>query len=143
MVPRLPASQAFGRFAARLAGSGADPLRLDVAGLEGRRDFVDIRDAAAAIVAVARSGRPGQVYHVGSGRSRTIGEGLDLLIRLSGRSVQVIPAGTGRGPADSRADIRRIVEQTGWSPRIDFEQSLFDLWAEVSNRTDPATLRVA
>ena len=109
----------------------ADPLPLVTGNLEARRDFIDVRDAARALVAVALRGQPGTVYHVGTGTSRPVGEGLDRLIRLSGRSVKVCvdPRRQARkGPTDSRADIRRIEAHTGWSPCISFEQSLEDLW---------------
>ena len=52
------------------------------------------------------------------GQSRSVGEGLDLLVRLSGRSVKVCVdprRHVRKGPADSRADIRRIVSHTGWT----------------------------
>jgi hypothetical protein len=31
---------------------------------------------------------------------------------------------------DSRADIRRIMQHTGWQPEIPLEQSLADFWHE-------------
>jgi GDP-4-dehydro-6-deoxy-D-mannose reductase len=87
---------------------------------------------ARALIALAVRGRPGLVYHVGTGRSRRVGDGLEHLIRLSGRDVvvEVDPARAARrGPVDSRADIRRIEAHTGWRPEISWEQSLADLWA--------------
>jgi GDP-4-dehydro-6-deoxy-D-mannose reductase len=131
--PGLPSTQALGRFAARLSEPGPDPLRLVVGDLDVLRDFIDVRDVAAALLALALRGRAGLVYHVGTGQSRRVGEGLDHLIRLSGRQVaiSVEPGLHGRrGPTDSRADIRRIVLHTGWRPRVSWEQSLADLWAE-------------
>jgi nucleoside-diphosphate-sugar epimerase len=129
--PGLPTSQALGRFAARLA-DGAGPITLEVGDLTPRRDFVDARDVADALVALAMKGRPG-LYHLGTGTSRSVGEGLDLLVSLSGRAVRVVSdPGRPSGPADSRADIRRIVAEVGWSPRISFDRSVADLWAEAS-----------
>ena len=128
--PGLPSSQALGRFAAELA-TGPGPIRLKVGDLDVCRDFIDARDVAKALLSLALGGEPGRVYHVGTGRSRRVGAGLDELIRLSGREVFVeVDPGLTRspGPADSRADIRRIVEQTGWSPEIPFEVSVRDLW---------------
>ncbi|HWE36093.1 MAG TPA: NAD-dependent epimerase/dehydratase family protein [Isosphaeraceae bacterium] len=136
--PGLPASQALGRYARDLAAPGPDPVLLTVGDLDSRRDFLDVRDAAAALVALARRGRPGQVYHVGTGRSRRVGDGLDALIRLSGRRVVLEPHAHHAGPsspADSRADIRKIVAETGWRPAIPWEQTLADLWA--ANRMGP------
>ncbi len=137
--PGLPPTQAFGEFAAQLTAEAADPLPLLVGNLEARRDFVDVRDVARALVAVSLRGQPRLVYHVGCGQSRSVGEGLDLLIRLSGLSVKVCvdPRRHHRkGPVDSRADIRRIVSHTGWKPTIPFEQSLTDQWEELRKGRD-------
>lgn len=135
--PGTPATQALGAFAARLAEPGPDPMDLPVGHLPPRRDFVDVRDVARAMIALALHGRPGQVYHVGTGESHAVAEGLDLLIRWSERLVRLRedPALLRRaGPMDSRAAIGRIVADTGWEPRIGFEESVRDLWREVSSR---------
>ena len=135
--PGLPASQALGRFADALA-DGSGPLRLLVGNLDARRDFVDVRDVAHALVALASRGSPGRVYHVGTGSSRRVWDGLDRLIALSGREVTIEgdPAMVqARGPSDSRADIRRITEETGWSPEISWERSLHDLWRDALARS--------
>src|SRR5579885_1276815 len=115
--PGLPPSQAFGAFAARLAQPGPDPLDMPVGRLDTRRDFVDVRAVARAMIALALHGRPGQVYHVGTGSSHTVREGLEVLIESSGRSV--VPHADldllrSPGPPDSRAAINRIVAETCW-----------------------------
>ncbi len=131
--PGLPPSQAFGRFARLLSEPGPDPLRLVAGDLDARRDFIDVRDVARALVDLATLGEAGGVYHLGTGRSRSVREGLERLISLSGRRVEVETRSEARptGPADSRADIRKIQSETGWKPEISFEQSLADLWDEV------------
>jgi GDP-4-dehydro-6-deoxy-D-mannose reductase len=131
--PGLPATQALGQFAARLLDPSAGPLL--VGDLDARRDFVDVRDVARALVALAGSGRPGRIYHVGTGVSHRVGDALERLQWQSGRSIEVRvdPArAVARGPIDSRADIRRIVTETGWRPMIGWEQSLDDLWHEAA-----------
>ena len=131
--PGLPESQALGRFARALA-EGQGPTRLTVGDLDARRDFVDVRDVAEALIALATRGESGRVFHVGTGRSRRVGDGLDRVIALSGRrvSVEVAPSfGRPSGPSDSRADIARITLEVGWSPRTEWERSLADLWASV------------
>jgi nucleoside-diphosphate-sugar epimerase len=135
-------TQAFGRFAERLALPGGDPVVLDVGDLDARRDFIDVRDAAQAMLAIALKGRAGRVYHIATGRARRVSEGLEFLIGLSGRLVQtrVDPALLDRrGPSDSITKIERIGEETGWEPRITWEQSLTDLWRAV--RDAQASLR--
>ncbi len=123
-----PPSQALGRFAAVLA-DGEGPVTLDVGDLSPRRDFIDGRDVAEALLALAMGARPG-LYHVGTGKSWSVGEGLELLIALSKRPVRIeVNRSRPAGPADSRADIGRIRREVGWSPRVPFEQSVADLWA--------------
>ncbi len=134
--PGLPATQALGRFAEALA-LGTGPARLVVGDLEARRDFVDARDVAEALLALADRGTPGRVYHVGTGRSRRVGEGLDRLIEWSGRdaTIEVDPAfSRGNGPTDSRADVGRIAGETGWIAAIPWERSLADLWRDAVAR---------
>ena len=144
--PGMPPTQAFGQFAAQLTAGAADPLPLLVGDLEVRRDFVDVRDVARALVAVSLRGQPRLVYHVGCGQARSVGEGLDLLVRLSGRSVKVCVdprRHVRKGPDDSRADIRRIISHTGWRPTIPFEQSLADLWNDLRKGWDRSGPEVA
>jgi nucleoside-diphosphate-sugar epimerase len=129
--PGTPATQALGQFARRLAEAGQEPLELTVGDLDSRRDFVDVRDVARAMVAIASQGRAGLVYHVGTGQSQRVGDGLARLVQLSGRSVRlrVDPLLCDRrGPADSRADIDRIVTHTSWRPQVSWDESLDDLW---------------
>ena len=135
--PGLPPTQAFGEFATQLQAPGSDPLPLVTGNLQARRDFIDVRDVARALVAIALRGQSGLVYHVGTGESRPVGDGLELLVRLSGRSVKLCidsHRGSRKAPADSRADIRRISDHTGWSPTISFERSLTDFWHDLRSR---------
>jgi GDP-4-dehydro-6-deoxy-D-mannose reductase len=138
--PGTPPSQAFGRFADRLSEPGADPLDLIVGDLDARRDFIDARDVARAMIALATRGQGGSVYNVGTGQSRRVGDGLNRLIQLSGRSVRVSVdpvLQSRRGPSDSRADITRIAAHTGWKPMFSWESSLQDLWDEIVARRRP------
>jgi nucleoside-diphosphate-sugar epimerase len=114
--PGTPPTQAFGRFADRLTDPDADPLGLVVGDLEARRDFIDVRDVARAMISLALHGHPGLAYNVGTGRSRTVAEGLERLIQLSGRTVRVSVDSAlkgRRGPVDSCANIDRIIGHTG------------------------------
>lgn len=135
--PGTPDGQAFGRFASQLLSPGPDPLPMVVGRLDARRDFIDVRDAARAMVALALQGRGGRVYHVGTGHSRTVQEGLDALVQLSGRSVRICVdprLSSPKEPDDSRARIDRIVSETGWQPTIPFQQTLNDLWNHARDR---------
>jgi GDP-4-dehydro-6-deoxy-D-mannose reductase len=137
--PGQPVTQAFGRFAARLLEDKPEPLVVST--LDSRRDYIDVRDVALALIALAERGQPGLIYNVGTGRSQQVGDGLARLIERHGRPVEVrvderFAAG---GPSDSRAQIARIVSHTGWEPTIAFAQSLDDLWDEAVGRSRPGS----
>jgi GDP-4-dehydro-6-deoxy-D-mannose reductase len=133
--PRASTNQAFGYFTSHLARPGERPIRLEVGDLEARRDFIDVRDVARAVLALADCGKPGTVYNVATGRSLRVGQGLDRLVALSGRKVEVISRpGVPGSPLDSRADISRIQTDTSWRPAVTWEQSLADLWDEARGR---------
>src|SRR5262249_36313980 len=129
-----------GQFASRLAEPGQDTVELSVGDLNSRRDFIDVRDVARAMLVLARQGRPGLVYHVGTGRSQRVGDGLERLVRLSGRAVRlsVDPVVYNRrGPVDSIADIERVTTHTSWRPQISWEESLKDLWTTARDLQPP------
>ena len=72
--PGMGTHLAFGRFAAQIAAfrrGETDALRCG--NLSSRRDFIDVRDAVEAYVALAGRGRAGEIYNVSSGRSYAIG----------------------------------------------------------------------
>jgi GDP-4-dehydro-6-deoxy-D-mannose reductase len=148
--PGMNARQAFGRFARLLAGAAEHPLTLPVGHLDARRDFIDVRDVASALVALAREGVAGRLYHVASGTCRTARDGLHELLALSGREVRVVepPPSAGGSLFHSATRIDRILRETSWTPRIAWRTSLADLWSEVAFATagqdSPAgVLRVA
>jgi GDP-4-dehydro-6-deoxy-D-mannose reductase len=125
--PGQPRSQALGRFAAELA---AGATSLTVGDLEARRDFVDVRDVANALVLLAERGRRGRIYHVGTGRSHRVGEALEHFLKRSGRVPEVIIDSRHSSRAalrDSRARVSQIRADTGWQPQIAWERSLDDL----------------
>ncbi len=136
--PGLPRSQAFGRFAALLAEPGTGPIRLTVGDLDACRDFIDVRDVARALLSLARGGEPGSVYHVGTGQSHRVGDGLDHLIHLSGRDVTVEVSPELNAPRETATSRRCLrarhstagVAATGWRPEVGWHQSLEDLWDE-------------
>ncbi len=134
--PGAPSNQALGKFARELAQicrRGAASARLRVGDLDAKRDFIDVRDVARALVALAEQGRAGQVYHIGTGTSRRVGDGLEMLIQLAGIEVALdVDPGLIHpdAPRDSRASIAKIQSETGWSPTIAFEASVAAMWAE-------------
>lgn len=109
---------------------GLQPPVIDVGNLAARRDFSDVRDVVRAYVLAITDGEAGQVYNVGSGRSRSIQEVLDSLLALSSTSIEVRQDPQRMRPSDVPdmvCDASRLRQKTGWQPAISFEQSLSDV----------------
>lgn len=111
---------------------GAAAARIEVGDLEPVRDFTDVRDVAAAYVAIAERGARGAVYNVCSGIGRSIRSLLDDLIAAVGVSVEVVSASQRR----RRTQLTRLVgdpaavhDATRWAPRIPWEQTIADIVA--------------
>jgi len=109
---------------------GLRPPILWVGDLESKRDWTDVRDMVRAYWLVLEKGVPGEVYNIGSGVSRRVGDMLNLLLSLTDVKVEVRQDPARLRPSDVPilwADATKFKKQTGWEPRIPFEQTLRDL----------------
>jgi GDP-4-dehydro-6-deoxy-D-mannose reductase len=121
-----------GRYAladwARQLAAGAQVL--EVGNLDVVRDYLDVRDAARALVSLASSGRAGEAYNVGSGVPRSMASMLSGLLSAFGRSVEVRSSTSRLRAVDQPvfvADVSKLRQDTGWSPMFPIEQTLRDL----------------
>jgi GDP-4-dehydro-6-deoxy-D-mannose reductase len=133
--PGLPASFVGGRIVAQaLEVSRGERAAVELRGTDSRRDFVDVRDAAAAYLAILCADRfdervAGQRVNVGSGVSRSVAELLEVVCRaLGGRIGVALPGCPPPDPVPAQtAAIGRIQALAGWSPGIAFETSIRDM----------------
>lgn len=127
--PRQPDAFVLSSFARQIAlieAGKAEPVIL-VGNLQTKRDFLPVEDVAAAYLAVAERGQPGEVYNVGSGKARPIGEILDRLLTFAKVSIRIREDPARLRPVDIpvlEADISRIQAHTGWKPVVSFELAL-------------------
>jgi len=95
-----------------------------------RRDFVHVEDVAQAfILALEHEKAPGGVFNVGSGEDRTVCEVAELVGKAMNRPIAPEIAGKAR-IGDIRhciADIAKIRQELGYSPRRDFQEGLAEL----------------
>jgi GDP-4-dehydro-6-deoxy-D-mannose reductase len=114
--------------------------------LDAQRDFLDVRDIAAAYVA-AMTLAPDrtETYNVGSGEPVTIERILHTLVGLARIKVrtELDPERVrGGDPSTLALDVSRFRARTGWAPKIALERSLedtLDHWRAVTSRaTVPA-----
>jgi GDP-4-dehydro-6-deoxy-D-mannose reductase len=112
-----------------------DPV-IYVGNLEAKRDFTDVRDTVRAYWLSLERGIEGEVYNIGTGKTYSIQEILDLLLSLAKVDVNIEVDPTRLRPSDVPvllSDSTKFRELTGWEPKIPFSQSLKDLldyWRE-------------
>lgn len=70
--------------------AGADVIR--VRETSSVRDFIDVDDAARALLLLAERGEPGQAYNVCSGVGVSVAELIEMIQRVWGAKAQVFPA---------------------------------------------------
>jgi len=86
------------------------------------RDFTYVRDVVGALIAAAGSDRIGDCYNVGSGKTVSV----NRLVELLGGEKVNIPKRPGE-PDCTFADISRIKQDLGWSPKITIEEGVAEV----------------
>lgn len=118
----------FARQIAVIEKGEAEPV-IQVGNLTALRDFTDVRDIVRGYRSLTLSGRPGEVYNIGSGHSVTVQYILDTLLSYSRVPIKVEADPDKFRPVDVpeiRADITKIQTDTDWQPEIPLETSLLD-----------------
>src|SRR5437763_13426362 len=104
--------------------------------LTSKRDLSDVRDIVRAYWLALEQAEPGEAYNVGSGKTHTIGEVLDLVVAYSKVKIRTEEDPARLRPSDVPilwADPTKFRAATGWEPKIPFEQTLrdvLDYWRE-------------
>ncbi|MEV0582121.1 NAD(P)-dependent oxidoreductase [Nonomuraea sp. NPDC050310] len=133
--PGVSAQNVLGRAAALFAEAVATGQRaVRMGSLGAMRDFVDVRDVAAAVVAAAFAG-PAGVYNVGSGQAVPVRLPVRLLAQEAGFSGEILEeedeSARSAGVTWSQADIGRARRLLGWSPQIPLTASVREMWLEL------------
>lgn len=103
-----------------------DPVIL-VGNLDAKRDFTDVRDIVQAYILLSHAGQSGEIYNVGSGRAISIKEILNEILSLSSVPIDITVDPKRLRPSDVpiiEADIKKVVEQTGWRLEHDLRETL-------------------
>ncbi len=86
------------------------------------RDFTFVSDVVNAIVTSAKNAKIGSIYNVGSGKTVSVNELVDL---LDGEKIN-IPKRPGE-PDCTHADISKISRELNWEPLVSFEDGVKEL----------------
>jgi UDP-glucuronate 4-epimerase len=102
---------------------------------EQSRSYTEVGDAVDATVAAMELAPAGAVYNVGGGDEASMLEAIALLEELSGRTLDVRHVGAAKGDVRrTKADVTRILEATGWEPRMPLRDGLARMWSWASGR---------
>ncbi|MBI0315877.1 NAD-dependent epimerase/dehydratase family protein, partial [Streptomyces javensis] len=139
--PGTPRGSFLGGLAHRLRHTTEDaPLTVTL--VDDRRDFIDVRDVAEAVVLAASSPVTGRVLNIGQGDAFSMRELAGLLIAASQVPDRLVREESGavrsKGGSWTQADIRLARRLMGWSPKVALKESLHDLWAASATSSRPA-----
>jgi GDP-4-dehydro-6-deoxy-D-mannose reductase len=121
-------------------GLGLQEPVIRVGNIEAIRDFTDVRDMVRAYWLAVTKAKPGEVYNIATGNGIRISEMLNRLIEISGLDVKIEVDPDRLRPSDVEiliGDASKFKANTGWEPRIPFEQTLNDLlgyWRKTLSR---------
>jgi len=112
--------------------------------LSASRDFIYISDAIQAIVCAIRKNEKFNVYNVGSGKSVSIEELINLINSELGKKIGYTIMPSQNDLEHSEADIKKIKE-IGYMPKVSFEEGIRSTleWNEdefTAKVTDPSNL---
>lgn len=128
--PRFVCSE-WARQAALISLGKADPV-ISVGNMNVIIDFSDVRDVVEAYLSIMTKGRSGEVYNVCSGNGISLQWILDYLIRKSGRDISIHYSRPkfriNESVVKMVGDHSKLSNHTGWTPTINFQQTLDDLY---------------
>ena len=129
--PRQSPEYAVANFARQIAAieKRRQPPVVETGNLLSRRDLTDVRDVVRAYILAMEHGGSGDVYNIASGVGRSIQSALDGLLALSPARVEQRTNAQLVRAADTPAvvgDASKLRRETGWAPRLSFDQTLAD-----------------
>ncbi len=97
--------------------------------LAPRRDYIFVSDAIDAILASVAT-TPGSFFNIGSGISHSVADAIQTVCRVAGvtKPYRAIVGATRPNEIDDVvADISALCAETGWMPRVSFDEGLRQL----------------
>ena len=105
---------------------------INVGNLNSLRTFADVRDAVYAyFLLLTKNPIAGSYYNIGGNFSCKIGDMLDYLLSLTSvKNIKIVEDEKRLRPIDADLqipDCTKFKNQTGWTPKINFEKTMSDL----------------
>ena len=89
-------------------------------------DYLDVQDAAAALIALAEHGKSGEIYNIANGHYRELKEYTEELRRIVRSSARVIYGNDPSPFVSLQPSVEKIQNDTGWKAEHSFEESIHD-----------------
>ncbi|MCR4617021.1 MAG: NAD-dependent epimerase/dehydratase family protein [Lachnospiraceae bacterium] len=84
-------------------------------------DYLDVEDAAEALIALGENGHSGEIYNLARGDNKTLREYVVVAEEKFAKQGGLVRYGERINPFISlRPSVAKLKEHTGWSPKIDF-----------------------
>ena len=108
-----------------------------VGNLDAERDVLDVRDVVRAYVALAKDGERGEIYNVCSGKAVAVRDLLKELVAIARVPVEIRTDPERLRPSEIAISVgsnAKLVERTGWQPRVRLVDSLRDIYESARKR---------
>lgn len=136
--PRQSPNFVVSAFAKQIAEieKGKKEAVLKVGNLSAARDFTDVCDMMEAYFLATTEGKPGEVYNLGSGKSFTMKEILNILLSYTTKKIKIQVDRTLLRPVDNPilvCNAAKFNRLTGWKAKIPLRETLLSVlnyWRE-------------
>jgi nucleoside-diphosphate-sugar epimerase len=103
---------------------------IEVNRFDAERDYLNIKDVAAAIAMLVENDPKEQVYNIGSGQATSTGELVELILEEAkppSRPRLVEASDTPEPLVAVQADISKLHDEFGWSPKYSLQQTIKEI----------------
>lgn len=99
-----------------------------VQNLQPKRDYLYIKDVVSLLQKVLTDNNPNGIFNVGSGKSISVGEMIELVAKVVDKKVEVVSENCIRENEvmDCVADIGKVKDTFNWVPQFSVEKGLID-----------------
>ena len=87
-------------------------------------DYLNVGDAAEALIALAENGISGEIYNIANGNYRPLREYVNIVQKQYSSTGRIFYGGDPEPFVTLKPSIDKIMNDTGWKPRVPFEKGI-------------------
>ncbi len=108
-------------------------VEVNLSSCEQNWDYLHVRDAATAIVAIGEKGHAGEIYNIARGDFKPLKKFVELA-KSTLNSNSIINYGNPPKPFISlQPDMSKLKKHSGWEPKIEFEKGIKEFIERINN----------